>query len=209
MQEQALLEPLSRHLPSDLASRAVFSVCMTFNRTGRGLEAAAARDYVGFCSNLPQREFAASAFSNTKFIMNSYGILSPKFRFPARVCRSFLSSSGRRRKRSSTVAFEFNSSKESELSAAIQEPCKPMYNVITTNFYASKGKTVSLHRKQLYESADKLEYYVGCQLFTRWCEKDSLICPTRLFAIAETYDNKYSKKRKQGKNRESKRTIPF
>ena len=60
---------------------------------------AAARDRVGSSSNLAQREFAASAFSNTKFIINSDEILSPKLRFTARECSSFLSSSSRRRKR--------------------------------------------------------------------------------------------------------------
>ena len=93
MQEQALLESLSRYLPLDLASGAVFSVCMTFNRTGRGSEAAA-HDCLGSCSNLLQQEFAASVFSYTKFMINLYRILFPKLCFTARECRSFLRSSG-------------------------------------------------------------------------------------------------------------------
>ena len=36
-------------------------------------------------------------------------------------------------------------------------------------FTQEKEKTVSLHRKQLYESADKREYSVGRHPFTREC----------------------------------------
>ena len=35
---------------------------------------------------------------------------------------------------------------------------------------------MSLHHKQLYESADKREYYVGRHPFTRECKKNSLVC---------------------------------